>query len=108
MSCVSAIIPGKCSSLSKTTVYRVLYSPFLDLDREAGLRASSSATLAKLAPEAAMRVRKFWGYNHVTRGVVMKVRTRASSTNMEKTRGERMPADNPTLRTISSTRLDEG
>ena len=107
MSCVSAITPGKCSSLSKTTVYRVLYSSVLGLDREAGLRASSSATLVNLAPDAAMRVRKRRGYSQVTRGVVMKVRARASSTNMEKTRGERMPADSPTLRTISSTRLDE-
>ena len=42
----------------------------------------------------------------MVRGVVMKVRTRACKTNIEKVRVSRIPAFRPTLSTINSTRLE--
>ena len=110
MSWVIAIMPGKCSILSSTTVNRDFLSSILAV-LGPPMRASSSAVfcpsaLAKLAPVAEARTRRSGGYKRTTAGVVMKVRTRASRTNMENTRWDKIPAVRPTLRTISSTRLD--
>ena len=91
MSCVMAIMPGKCSSLSRTTVNRDFVSSILPALLPPILASLSSVTsgasaLAKFAPVAEARTRISGGYRRTTAGVVMKVRTRASKTNMENTR----------------------
>src|SRR5262245_47946410 len=89
INCVKAIIPGRWSILSRTTVNRVFHrrSSSEGIDDLADTRFSSPspAALLKLAPVAATRTRYWGGYRNVTNGVVMNVRTRASSTNIENT-----------------------
>ena len=114
MSCASAIIPGTCSSLSRTTVNRVFQGPMAFWLVDWGLPASvvvsnfpwsSPGTFVKFAPVGETRTRFSGGYKRTTAGVVMKVSRRASRTNIENTRWERIPAESPTLSTMSSTSL---
>lgn len=59
-----------------------------------------------MAPVGDTRTRLSAGYKKSTAGVVMNVRSRASRTNIENTVGDKIPAERPTLRTISSTSLN--
>jgi hypothetical protein len=65
---------------------------------------SLSRVLGRAPSEVAM-TRHSGGYNAVMSGVVMNVSIKASSMNVEKTLGDNMPVERPTLSTISLTRL---